>query len=130
MRLIDAEVLANWIDGSQRLDTEHDYEEVARYIEECPTVDAVPVVRLENIAEADGGPLAFLDEILEKMNNIVEVVRCKDCDMWNEEDFSGRKSLGNYRCSCAEWSNMEDGRRVYTGPDEFCSRGERKGGDE
>lgn len=45
MRLIDAEVLANWIDGSQRLDTEHDYEEVARYIEECPTVDAVPVVR-------------------------------------------------------------------------------------
>lgn len=43
MRLIDVEVLANWIDGSQRLDTEHDYEEVARYIEECPTVDAVPV---------------------------------------------------------------------------------------
>lgn len=44
-RLIDADALANWIDGSQRLDTEHDYEEVARYIEECPTVDAVPVVR-------------------------------------------------------------------------------------
>lgn len=43
MRLIDVEVLANWIDGSQRLDTEHDYEEVARYIEECPTVDAEPV---------------------------------------------------------------------------------------
>ena len=45
MPLIDTEVLANWIDGSQRLDTEHDYDEVARYIEECPTVDAVPVVR-------------------------------------------------------------------------------------
>ena len=58
----------------------------------------------------------------------VPVVRCKECDMWNEEDFSGRKSLGNYRCACAEWSNLEDGRRVYTGPDEFCSRGERKGG--
>lgn len=54
------------------------------------------------------------------------VVRCKDCDMWNEEDFSGKKSLGNYRCACAEWSNTEDGRRVYTGPDEFCSRGERR----
>jgi hypothetical protein len=60
----------------------------------------------------------------------VPVCRCRDCDMWNEEDFSGRKSLGNYRCSCAEWSNLEDGRRVYTGPDEFCSRGERKGGNE
>lgn len=47
-RLIDAEVLANWIDGSQRLDTEHDYDEVARYIEECPTVDAVPVVRCKD----------------------------------------------------------------------------------
>ena len=58
----------------------------------------------------------------------VPVCRCKDCDMWNEEDFSGRKSLGNYRCACAEWSNMEDGRRVYTGPDEFCSRGERMDG--
>lgn len=44
-RLIDADALANWIDGSQRLDKEHDYEEVARYIEECPTVDAVEVVR-------------------------------------------------------------------------------------
>lgn len=100
MPLIDTEVLANWIDGSQRLDTEHDYEEVARYIEECPTVDAVPVVR------------------------------CWECDMWNEDDFSGRKSLGNYRCACDEWSDHENGRRVYTGPDEFCSRGERKGGDD
>lgn len=43
MRLIDAENLINLIDGSQRLDTEHDYEEVARYIEECPTVDAMEV---------------------------------------------------------------------------------------
>lgn len=59
----------------------------------------------------------------------VPVCRCKNCDMWNEEDFSGRKSLGNYRCACAEWSNLEDGRRVYTGADEFCSRGERKGGE-
>lgn len=72
--------------------------EVAMAVENAPTVDAVPVVQ------------------------------CEDCDMWNEEDFSGRKSLGNYRCACAVWSNMEDGRRVYTGPDEFCSRGEPKGG--
>ncbi len=53
MRLIDTEVLANWIDGSQRLDTEHDYEEVARYIEECPTVDAVPVVRCRDCRHRD-----------------------------------------------------------------------------
>ena len=53
MRLIDAEVLANWIDGSLRLDTEHDYEEVARYIEECPTVDAVPVVRCRECRHRD-----------------------------------------------------------------------------
>ena len=72
------------------------------------------------------------DEVVERLKaeGWVIPVRCKDCDMWNEEDFSGRKSLGNYRCACAVWSNMEDGRRVYTGPDEFCSHGNRKGGDE
>lgn len=60
MRLIDAEVLANWIDGSQRLDTEHDYEEVARYIDECPTVDAVPVCRCEDCKFGTNDPTGIV----------------------------------------------------------------------
>ena len=59
--------------------------------------------------------------------DVVEVVRCKDCDLWNEWDEAGHKKLGNYACSCAYFSN-EDGYLVYTGPDDYCSYGERKEG--
>lgn len=58
----------------------------------------------------------------------VPVVRCKECDNWATEFSSGRKSLGNYRCICQEWSDAEDHRYVYTGENEYCSRGERREG--
>ena len=57
--------------------------------------------------------------------DVVEVVLCKDCDLWNEWDSSGHRKLGNYVCSCAYWS-CEDGRTIFTKPDDFCSYGERK----
>ena len=46
----------------------------------------------------------------------VEVVRCKDCKHWNEQDniFSG--------CRCTCWKGIWD----YTKPDDFCSYGERR----
>lgn len=56
----------------------------------------------------------------------VPVVRCKDCVNWDEEYSSGRKSLGNYRCICHEWSNEEDGFYRYTAEDDYCSYGERR----
>lgn len=56
----------------------------------------------------------------------VPVVRCKECDNWATEFSSGRKSLGNYRCLCQEWSDAEDHRFTYTGENEYCSRGERR----
>lgn len=62
----------------------------------------------------------------QKRGDMVEVVRCKDCDSWDTEHSSGRKSLGNYVCICQEWSDGEDARWVCTGEDEFCSRGERR----
>ena len=55
----------------------------------------------------------------------VHVVRCWECELWNEWDYSGHKELGNFVCSCAHWTN-EDGYVVYTKPDDFCSYGERK----
>ena len=61
-----------------------------------------------------------------KRGEMVEVVRCRDCDSWDTEHSSGRKSLGNYVCICQEWSDGEDARWVCTGEDEFCSRGERR----
>jgi hypothetical protein len=56
----------------------------------------------------------------------VEVVRCKDCECWNEEDKGGRATLGTLVCACDNWSNQEDGYSRYTRPDDFCSCGERR----
>lgn len=58
-------------------------------------------------------------------DDVVSVVRCKDCGLWNEYDRAGRESLNNLRCSCANFSG-EDGYTVYTAPNDFCSYGERK----
>lgn len=55
-----------------------------------------------------------------------ELVRCGDCESWDTEHSSGRRSLGNYVCICQEWSDAEDSRWVCTGEDEYCSRGERR----
>ena len=54
-----------------------------------------------------------------------QVVRCKDCELWNEWDRSGHESLNNLRCSCACFSG-EDGYTVCTAPNDFCSYGEPK----
>lgn len=56
----------------------------------------------------------------------VEVVRCKDCECWNEENKGGRATLGTLVCACDNWSNQEDGYSRYTRPDDFCSCGERR----
>lgn len=56
--------------------------------------------------------------------NVVEVVRCKDCDNWEYIGNLGLKRRG----SCAEWSDAEDGITRYTDENDFCSYGERKDG--
>ena len=57
--------------------------------------------------------------------DVQPVIQCKDCDLWNEWDHSGRESLGNFRCSCAYWS-VEDGPVFFTAPTDFCSYAEPK----
>ena len=61
--------------------------------------------------------------------DVVEVVRCKDCVWWNEDDSAGWGDLGNNVCACAYFSN-EDGYTVYTEPNDYCSKGQRKEGEE
>lgn len=51
--------------------------------------------------------------------NVVEVVRCKNCDFWNKDE----NILGGI---CDEWSDFEDGLYRYTRGDDYCSLGERK----
>ena len=56
--------------------------------------------------------------------DVVEVVRCKDCVWWNEDDSAGWGDLGNNVCACTYFSN-EDGYTVYTEPNDYCSKGLR-----
>lgn len=52
-------------------------------------------------------------------NDIVAVIRCKDCDFWNAWDKHGDL------CSCAHFT-LDDSKPVYTKPDDFCSCAEKK----
>ena len=87
------------------------YSKAQRYVmcSSCPLGDADIVI--EAIPAADVRP----------------VVLCRECDHWNEWDHVGRESLGNFRCSCAYWSN-EDCPTYYTSENDFCSYGERREG--
>lgn len=51
--------------------------------------------------------------------NKIEVICCKDCDLWNAWDKHGDL------CSCAHFT-LDDSKPVYTKPDDFCSYAEKK----
>ena len=55
--------------------------------------------------------------------DVVEVVRCKNCKKWD----TSQKFLTS--CACSRWSLSKSQSRL-TGPDAFCSFGERKEGAE
>lgn len=62
--------------------------------------------------------MGWLDEY-DNTKDVVEVLRCKYCDSWNEDE----NILGGM---CDEWSDYEDGLIRYTKPDDYCSYGEKK----
>lgn len=66
--------------------------------------------------------------IIESMPTITSptVGRCKDCENWDEELSSGRKSLNNYVCTCHECCNPEVGFYRSTSPNDYCSYFEPK----
>lgn len=71
----------------------------------------------------------FMDAIAEwittrKDYKEVDVVRCKDCDMWKE--WNRRKNLGSYG-DCTFWA-LEHEMPATTKPNDFCSYAKRKGG--
>ena len=93
-----------------------------------PTVNIAFAMR--GIVDA-AGAYEIVERLVGKLPSadVVPVVRCKDCELWNEWDRSGHESLNNLRCSCAHFSG-EDGYTVYTAPNDFCSYGERKNNEE
>ena len=66
--------------------------------------------------------LGALKQIIAKLPSAdaVEVLRCKYCDYWNEDENILVSGM------CDEWSDYEDGLIRYTKPDDYCSLGKRK----
>lgn len=83
------------------------------------------------VDDDDEQPMTDLDKKLLEVNksiskriasiptaDVVEVVRCKDCDNWKDEN--GREGL------CQVWSDFENSYYRYTPKDGYCSEGEKK----
>lgn len=58
-------------------------------------------------------PNIHIPSYAKRFENIVEVVRCKDCKFWHAE--------GQY---CDKFGVLWD--EFYTSPNDYCSRGERR----
>ena len=57
-----------------------------------------------------------------KENDVVEVVRCKDCKHFKQNIFC----VGGEYDGCDAWDN--NGNEIEVKPEDFCSYGERKDG--
>ena len=106
MRLIDADKFELFeLDGS-----EYNYEEFQTYM--C-------------------GAQAVLEKIDEAPSiDAVEVVRCRECKYWGDEDGKLQDSDGVLFARCKVHNYLIDGRHTGWCPTEndFCSCGERKDG--
>lgn len=98
--------------------------------------------RLIDVDEAKAKIIAFatecgstilpIDAILMILNQIdtVEVLRCRDCKYWGDEDGILQDSDGEMFARCKAHNHLVDGRHTGWCPSEndFCSYGERKEG--
>ena len=65
--------------------------------------------------------------------DLVEVVRCKECRYFHENVFGDEIGMGRPydclivgHCCCEFWGRKDDGSMTQTSPEGFCSFGERR----
>ena len=100
-RLIDANALISYIDECSQESSFRVYYGYAKsFIDDAPTIDAVPVVR------------------------------CRECKYWSDEDGELQRSDGVLFARCKVHNYLIDRRHTGWCPTEndFCSYGERKEG--
>ena len=86
---------------------------------------------LEEKIECPGQPLVYWDDIEAAPTvDAVEVLRCRDCKYWGDEDGKLQRSDGVLFARCKVHNYLIDGRHTGWCPTEnvFCSYGERKEG--
>ena len=86
----------------------------------------------EKIAEKHGIPLGDLVDTFAEIPaaDVAEVVRCRECKYWGDEAGELQRSDGVLCARCKIHNYLLDGRHTGWCPTEndFCSYGERKGG--
>ena len=133
MRPIDADALKNWIDcGHLRSPTELCFSEqdVVRIIDMRPTIDAVPVVHYKDTNTTvlnvksieDWQDRIILDEGEESRSSavyyadsddMVRVVRCKDCKHWGTTDYAIAETEHVKCCAYANYMIDANGYCMY-----------------
>ena len=96
---------------------------------------AMEIVRNQGIAHPNAYHLTnYATLILREAPtvNAVEVVRCRECKYWGDEDGKLQDSDGVLFARCKVHNYLIDGRHTGWCPTEndFCSYGERKEGDD
>lgn len=117
MRLIDLDELLKFPIRLDKYDkkngNEHfvfGIETVLEYAGNLPTIDAVSREKYEASEDARHILVEFADDLLAKLKERVEVVRCEECKHWNitsdgfgECEIMDKQILGNEYCSFGEW---------------------------
>lgn len=60
------------------------------------------------------------------IEDVVEVVRCKDCKYWEYDKRSYDRGYHFGECTCPHWEGSSVWDRHDTTIDDYCSQGERK----
>ena len=94
---------------------------------------AMEIVRNQGIAHPNAYHLTnYATLILREAPTVdaVEVVRCRECKYWSDEDGKLQRSDGVSFARCKVHNYLLDGRHTGWCPTEndFCSYGKRKGG--
>jgi hypothetical protein len=134
MRLIDADALMCDMGcvgavkyGNKTAEQQHNsystlmLYEIADYIEDAPTIDAVSPGVLEQYKWERDTAIAQLEELGigfgQKKPDMVEVVRCKDCKHWIVDEYWNGNPDQVRACRFAGW---------MCGANGYCLYGERK----
>ena len=102
-RYIDADALAQQV--CVKLCTASNCSNVLKIIHDMPTADVVPMDLYNKILEVR----------IKKQENLVEVVRCKDCTHY--KDLLLGQPATAFGCNVHNW---------FSGEDDYCSFGERR----
>lgn len=109
---------------------------MARLIDADKIVNGIALYMAEN-AYLNDTPLDALKMVSNWITeatavDAVEVVRCRDCTYWGDEDGKLQGSDGVLFARCKAHNYLIDGRHTGWCPSEndFCSYGERKDGDD